>query len=154
MHHVAARETGDGVIFAQKNRLLRTNFLTHAAVNAADHVDVEFLRKFFDLGETVGWRDLARNNLDRARRTDEFAKLTSDTTHPSTRVPHQGGGAAVMIRQMTVPFLLGILHRHFGASEQHILEMLQCDCQTGGNGWQIQSLAPVQFWSWNSDGHD
>src|SRR5215831_6213117 len=124
MHHVAAREPGDGVIFAQKNRLLRTNFLAHPAVNAADHIDIEFLRKFFDLGETIRWRDLPRNNLNRARRTDEFAKLTSDTAHPSTSVPHQGGGTAVMIRQVAVPFLLGILHRHFGASEQHILEML------------------------------
>src|SRR6187397_1305739 len=97
MHHVGAREAGDGVIFAQKNRLLRTNFLAHPAVNAADHVDIKLLRKFFDLGETIGWRDLARNNFDRAGRTDEFAKLTRDTSHPSTGIPHQGGGAAVMI---------------------------------------------------------
>jgi hypothetical protein len=59
-----------------------------------------------------------------------------------------------MIRQVTVPFLLGILHRHLGASEQHILEMLKGDCQTGGNAWQIQSLAPIQSRSWNSNGHD
>jgi hypothetical protein len=55
---------------------------------------------------------------------------------------------------VSVPFLFGVLHGHFGASEQHIFEMLKGDCQTGGNGWQIQSLAPVQFRSWNSDGHD
>src|SRR5215470_834120 len=47
MYHVGAREAGDGVIFAQKNRLLRTNLLAHSAVNASDHVDIEFLRKFF-----------------------------------------------------------------------------------------------------------
>src|SRR4029077_15831150 len=35
MHHVGAREAGDGVIFAQINRLLRTNFLAHPAINAA-----------------------------------------------------------------------------------------------------------------------
>src|SRR5262245_39016743 len=31
--------------------------------------------------------------------------------------------------------------------------MLNRDCQPGGNGWQVQSLAPVQFWSWNSNSH-
>src|SRR5262249_40858311 len=31
MHHVGSREAGDSVIFAQKNRLLRTNFLAHPA---------------------------------------------------------------------------------------------------------------------------
>ena len=96
MHHVGARETGDGVIFAQKNRLFRTNFLAHPAVNAADHVDIEFLRKFFDLRETVGRRNLAGNNFDRARRANKFAKLTRDTAHSSIGVAHQGGRAAVI----------------------------------------------------------
>src|SRR5215831_1548527 len=77
--HVGTREAGNGVIFAQKNRLLRTNFLAHPAVNAADHVDIEFLRKFFDLGKTVGRRNLTGNNFDRTGRTNEFAKLTRDT---------------------------------------------------------------------------
>src|SRR5262249_41904102 len=67
MHHVGAREAGDGVILAQKNSLLRTNFLAHPAENAADHVNIEFLRKFLDLGETVGCSNLTRNNFDRAR---------------------------------------------------------------------------------------
>src|SRR5215475_8141025 len=86
MHHVGTREAGDGVILAQKNRLLRTNFLAHPAINAADHVDIEFLRKFFDLCETVGRRNLAGNNFDRARWTNELAKLTRHTSHPSIRV--------------------------------------------------------------------
>ena len=154
MDHVGAREAGDGVIFAQKNRLLRANFLAHAAVNAANHVDIEFLRKFFHLGKAVGRWNLAGNNFDRAWRANELAQLTRDTADPSTIcVADQGRRAAVMIWEMTIPFLLGILHRHLGASEQHVLEMLQGDCQTGSNGWQIQSLAPVQFWSWNGDGH-
>src|SRR5262249_27544604 len=88
VHHVSTREAGDGVIFAEKNRLLRTNFLAHPAVNAADHVDIEFLRKFFDLSETVGRKNLAGNNFDRARRTNEFTKLTRHTAHPSTSVAH------------------------------------------------------------------
>src|SRR5262249_24411271 len=86
MHHVGAREAGDRVIFAQKNRLLRTNFLTHPAINAADHVDIEFLRKFFDLRETVSRRNLAGNNFDGARRTNELAKLARHTAHPSTGI--------------------------------------------------------------------
>src|SRR6266568_1619520 len=88
MHHVGTREAGNGVIFAQINGLLRTNFLAHPAVNAADHVDIEFFRKLFDLGETVRRRNLAGNNFDRARRTNEFAKLTRDTAHPSIGVAH------------------------------------------------------------------
>src|SRR4029453_17217872 len=31
--------------------------------------------------------------------------------------------------------------------------MLKRDGQTSDDGRQIQSLAPVQLWSWNSDGH-
>jgi len=139
MHHVGPREPGDGVIFAQINRLLRTNFLTHPAINAADHVDIEFFRKFLDLGKAVCWRNLAGNNFDRARRTNEFAKLTRYTAHPSICIAHQRGSTAVMIRQVTVPFLLRVLHCYLCASEQHILEMLERDCQTGGNGWQIHN---------------
>src|SRR3954454_779331 len=153
MHHVGAREASDGVIFAQINRLLGTNFLAHPAINAADHVDIEFLRKFFYLGEMVCRRNLTGNNFDCPRRTNELAKLTRDTANPSIRIAHQRWGAAIMIRQVTVPFFLGILHRHFGASEQHILEMLKRDCQAGRNCWQIQSLAPVQSRSCNGNRH-
>src|SRR5205814_2700683 len=106
-----------------------------------------------DLGKAVCWRNLAGNNFDRARRTNEFAKLTCDTAHPSICIAHQRGSAAVVIRQVTIPFLLRVLHRHLGSSEQHILEMLKRDCQTGSNAWQIQSLAPVQSRSWNGNGH-
>src|SRR4051794_38766617 len=36
VHHLRTREAGDRVILPQKNRLLRTNLLAHAAVDAAD----------------------------------------------------------------------------------------------------------------------
>src|SRR6476620_3900570 len=88
MHHVGAREAGNGVIFAQINSLLRTNFLAHPAVNAADHVDIEFLRKFLDLRETLSRWNLAGYHLDRPRRTNEFAKLTRHAAHPAARVAH------------------------------------------------------------------
>src|SRR4051794_9296113 len=41
MHHVFAGEASDGVIFAQEDGLLGTDFLAHAAVDAADHIDIE-----------------------------------------------------------------------------------------------------------------
>ena len=86
MHHVSPREAADGVIFAQENRLLRTNLFTHSAIDAADHVDIEFLRELFDFGEAVAWRDLTGNNFNRARWTNEFAKLTCYATHPTVRI--------------------------------------------------------------------
>jgi hypothetical protein len=49
--------------------------------------------------------------------------------------------------------LLRVLHRDLGAPEQHVLEMLKRDRQTSEDGRQIQSLSPVQFRSWNSNGH-
>src|SRR4029077_9172635 len=54
MHHVRARKTGDGVVLAQKNRLLGANFFAHSAKNAADHIDIERLRVFLDFGEPIG----------------------------------------------------------------------------------------------------
>src|SRR5436190_1674528 len=78
MHHFPAREAGDGIIFTQKNRLLGANLLAHPAENAADHVNIELLRIFFDFGEGVCRRDFARNNLNRAWRTNELAELTRD----------------------------------------------------------------------------
>src|SRR5207245_9847557 len=89
MHHISARESSDGVILAQKNRLLRTDLLAHPAENAANHVNIEFLWIFFDLGEPVCRRNLAWNNFDRARRTDEFAQLTGTAAHTSVRIPQQ-----------------------------------------------------------------
>src|SRR6202040_2838717 len=53
VHHVFASKAGDGIIFSQINRLLRANFFAHPAVDAAHHVDVEFVRELFDLGETI-----------------------------------------------------------------------------------------------------
>src|SRR5207244_10266865 len=46
MHHLLARESGNGVIFAQKNRLFLANFLAHAEENAAIHVNIDFLGIF------------------------------------------------------------------------------------------------------------
>src|SRR2546423_10049117 len=53
VHHFVACESGNGVIFAQENRLFRADLFAHPAGEAADHVDVEFFRVFFDLGKPV-----------------------------------------------------------------------------------------------------
>ena len=60
MHHLCARVSGNGVILAEKNRLFGANLFAHSAENAADHVDIECLRIFFDFGEAIRWRDFAR----------------------------------------------------------------------------------------------
>ena len=49
--HLGAGDAGDRVIFPQEDGLLGADFLAQAAVDAADHVDLEFLRPLLDLGE-------------------------------------------------------------------------------------------------------
>src|SRR5215467_11649027 len=98
MHHVSAGEAGNGVILAQEDRLFRAYLLAHAAENAADHVDIEFLGIFLNLGEAICGRDFARDNFDRAWRTNEFAELAGDTTHAPVHIPHKRRGASIMVR--------------------------------------------------------
>src|SRR5438132_4981978 len=127
MHHVLASETGDSVIFSQKDCLFGANFFAHAAENAADHVDIEFLGVFFDFGEAIGRRDFARNNFDRARWANEFAKLTGNTAHAPILVAHKRGRAPIIVRQAGVPFFLRILYCDPGSPEQHVFEMFDRD---------------------------
>jgi len=143
MHHVRARKTGDGVVLTEENRLLWANLFAHSAEDAADHVDIECLRVFLNLGEPIGWRDFARNNFDGAWRTNEFAELASHATHATILVAHKRGCAAIIVRQVAVPFLFRVLYRNLRATQQQVLEMLKRNRQTGDNGRQIQSLAPV-----------
>src|SRR5205085_5477627 len=100
MHHVGAVVAGYGVIFPEINGLLRANLLAHAAVDAADHVDIEFLRELFHLGEAVLLGKLPGNDLDGARGTDEFAELASHAADSSGIVPDQSRRAAIMFRQL------------------------------------------------------
>src|SRR5205823_6353448 len=154
VHHLRARKTSDRVVFPQKNRLLGTDLFAHAAENAAGHVDIEFFRIFFDFGETVGRRNFAGNNFDHARRANKFAELTGHAAHAAISIAHKRWRTAIMIWQAVVPFLLGIFHGHLGASEQHVLKMFDRDGEPCHDRGQIQPLAPVEFRSWNSDGHD
>src|SRR5437870_6261033 len=109
MHHVFAGQPSDGVIFAQENRLFRTNLLAHAAKNAANHVDIEFFRILLHFGESIGWWNFAGHNFDRARWANKLAKLTGDTANAVIGVAHERRGAAVIFRQAVIPFFLGIL---------------------------------------------
>src|SRR3982074_2353924 len=111
MHHLFARKAGDGVIFAQINRLFRANLLAHAAKNAADHVDIEFLRILLDLAKPIGRWNLARRDLDGAWRTNEFAKLARDATHSAVLIADERGRAAIIFRHAVVQFLLWLFIR-------------------------------------------
>src|SRR3954451_11806265 len=51
MNHLGARGSGDRVILAQEDRLLRADLFAQPAKNAARHVDVEALGEFLDFGE-------------------------------------------------------------------------------------------------------
>ncbi len=153
MHHVFTRESGDGVIFAQEDGLLRADLFAHAAENAADHVDIEFFRVFFDFGETIGGRNFAWHHFDGARRTDEFAQLAGNAAHPAVRVTHERGRAAIMLRQAAVPFFLGILHRYFRSAQNHVFEMLDRNSHATDDRRQIDSLAPVELRACNGDSH-
>src|ERR1700719_2494698 len=62
VYHVFPREPGNGVVLPQKNGLLGADLLAHPAVDAANHVDVEGIRKFFNLGESISGRNFAWNN--------------------------------------------------------------------------------------------
>src|SRR6476646_2537999 len=108
---------------------------------------------FFDFGEPVGRRNLTRHNLDGPGRTNEFAKLTGDTADSAVRVANECGGATVMFGQALIPFLLGILHRHFRSAEEHVLEMVYRDNQTAQHGWQIDSFSPGKLWTSNRVSH-
>src|SRR4051812_40159634 len=65
--HLLAGVAGHRILLLQEDRLLRADLLAHAAVNAAQHVDFEFLRRAFDVRVVrTGW-NLPRRNPDRLR---------------------------------------------------------------------------------------
>src|ERR1039458_3595996 len=49
--HFSAAEAGDRVVLEQEDGFLGTDFFAQAAIDAADHVDVEGLRRLLDLGK-------------------------------------------------------------------------------------------------------
>src|SRR2546421_5515826 len=151
VHHFRTSEPGNGIIFAQKDCLLGANLLTHPAENAANHVNIELARILLDFAEGIFGRNFARFDFNGARRANEFAQLTGDAADAPRLVFHQGWCAAVMFRQLRVPFLLWILHGHLSAAEKHIFEMAERYRHARYDRRQIQSLGPGEVRSWNGD---
>ena len=76
--HVLASSACHDVVGSEIDGLLGADFLTHAAVDAADHVDVELLGAFLDLGPLVSARDFTGRDFDGFGRADEFTELAGD----------------------------------------------------------------------------
>src|SRR5436309_15849531 len=63
MHHFRARESGDGIVFAQKDRLLGTNLFAHPAENAADHIYLVCRLLLEKKKEGINGKNFTRNNI-------------------------------------------------------------------------------------------
>src|SRR5256885_5953032 len=109
VHHFRTSEPGDGVILAQKDGLFGTDFFTHPAENAANHINIELARIFLDLAKAVVRWNFARLDFDRPRRAEGFAGLTGNATDAAGLVPHPSGRAAIVFRPVRSPFFSGVL---------------------------------------------
>src|SRR6187401_1768468 len=67
VNHFGTRGPGNGVVFPQEDGLLGTDLFAHAAVDAADHVDLELLRALLDLRPLRFGGDFLRRDGDGAR---------------------------------------------------------------------------------------
>ena len=110
VHHLGAGVAGHRVLVLEEDRFLRADFLAEPAVNAAEHVDIEGLRGFFDV-HAVGLvsGDFAGRDPDGFGRADEFAELAGNTFFAAVRVAHKCRHAAVAGRNSGA--LFGILER-------------------------------------------
>src|SRR5215510_14343285 len=88
--HLMPGQTRYRVVLAQENRLLGADFFAQPAVNAADHVDFELLRIFFDLSPSALLRNFAWDDRYRARRAYELAHLTCYASLAPVLVLDQG----------------------------------------------------------------
>ena len=142
------RVLGVLVVHADVDRFFGAHFLAVAAEDAAELVDL------VDQRIAVALFILARHELDAVRGTDLRAESARDAFRPALLVGEHAMGAAPAGGERPVlgRFLLGILHRDLGASEQHVLEVLKCNGESGDDSGQIKSFAPVQSRSWNGDG--
>ena len=70
------------MLLSQVYRLLRADFLAHAAVNAAQHVDVELPWPLFHVGMPIASRNRSWRDPDGPGRTDKFTKLAGNTLFP------------------------------------------------------------------------
>ena len=102
---------------------------------------------FSTLANAIAGRDFARDDLDRARRADEFAELAGDAADPAGVIADQRRRAAIMFRHLAVPFFLGVLHRHLRAAEEHVLEMPHRDRHAAQDRRQVEPFRTNSVWS-------
>ena len=125
VNHLGAALARDGVIFPEVDRLLGADFLTHPAVDAANHVNLELLRKLFDLREFAFCGQFAGRDFDGAWWADEFAELTGHATLAVVFVFNESRSASVVLGEFCVPLFFGVLHRHFFATLNSVEEVFQ-----------------------------
>ncbi len=97
---------GDKVFFRKENGLFRANFLTHTAVDAAQHVDFKFGRRLFLLGCGRVGIDRAGYHADGPGGADELTQLAGYATLAPVFPPHERGSPAVVGGQVGIPPLL------------------------------------------------
>src|ERR1022692_3729632 len=137
VNHLFAAGAGERVVLLQKDRFLRANFLAEAAKDAAQHVDLKFLRHLFRVGAVGGFAKFAgRRDADGFRRANKFAKLARNAFRVAVLILHEIGRAAIFRRER--PFLLGIFHRHHFALDERGIGVLQRDFQSADDGRQIK----------------
>src|SRR5262245_21607631 len=73
------REAGEGIVLQQEDRFLRTHLLAIAAKNAAKHVDLKFLWRFFHIARFRRASGSGGRNANRLGWTNKFAQLAGDT---------------------------------------------------------------------------
>ena len=85
-------------LILQPNCLLWTNFLTHAAVDAPQHVDLKLLRTLFDMSVlTIFWY-FSRRYADGFWRTNKLTQLARNTLFATLGVFNQCGNPAIAFR--------------------------------------------------------
>ena len=126
------------VVFSEIDCLLGANFLAKSAVDAAGHIDEEFLRSFLNLGEFAFGGEFTGSDCDRSWGTNKFAELAGDAALAIMVVLNQSRRTSVVLRQLRVPFFLGILHDDFRFTIEHFFEVLQCDQQPSDNVGNIE----------------
>ena len=104
MDHLGAGVAGEGEVGFQENGFLGAGFLTVAAIDAAEHVDFECLRGFFDVGVGAVGGDGAGGDADGFRGADKFAELAGDAFFASVGVADEGGCATVVGGELGADF--------------------------------------------------
>ena len=142
--HLGSGESGDGIILAEVDCLLRTDLLTEAAVDTTDHVDIESLRALLDLAPPLIFRDFLGLDGDGARRTNKFTELAAHAFIAPKLVAHEGRSAAIPIGHLGVPLLLGVLHGDFRLPCEEAEHVFERDKKTCDNRRQVDFFSQCE----------